>query len=91
MTRYSLTITQSYTVTLDGGSDREIVKDIARRILSRFSQVSGVLAGGLKWVADPYDPGLEVEEIEAAPDSPKPAPQIEDKKPPRVDEELDIF
>jgi hypothetical protein len=92
MTRYSLTITQSFTVTLDGEPDVLAVESIARKTIARYADLSGITGDLKHWKAETHDPSsISIVPIMEMMDSPKSPPQIEDKKPPRVDEELDIF
>jgi hypothetical protein len=95
MTRYSLTINQSYLVTLDGEPDESRVQEIARKVIARYSNMGGVIDGGRRWHAITHDPKIGIEIMEKIDanilDEVEAVPIVEDKKPPRVDEELDIF
>jgi hypothetical protein len=87
---FYLTITQSFAVVMDGG-DAEGIERVARKMISRYATLSGFIEDGRRWRAVPFDPAIKVEALTEAKAKPLDVPQIEDKKPPRVDEELDIF
>lgn len=97
MTRYSVTITQSYDVTLDGEEDEAAVRDLARKVIARYANPSGVVGDGRRWHATTQDPEIAVGVVEAAESAlamASEAASVFDAEPemaPGIDAELDIF